>query len=246
MNEQNVPAAKESPWFNVMLTFGRSLVTASGVRGGNEALDCAVDLIRAVEGAQQAQAEMLNAIHVDVELLRLQAFRSGQLRLEEAARIGPRSERYLTLLNEASTRFLDAEPTCNSLEERAVNELNLGLTLSLLRSPEDASYWLKASAVSGSEAARVLAEAAGNIKVLKSKKAAALAAIYYPAGIVVLLKKKKKKRQEAHVASEALADFLPFVNTAVTCHNALGLDAPMPVLELTQTGKNNWTLQEGP
>jgi hypothetical protein len=99
------------------------------------------------------------------------------------------------------------------------------------------------SAVSGSGAARSLAEEAGNVKVLKSKKAAALAAVYYPAGFFVLMKKRRKK-QEAHAKVEALADFLPFVNAAVACHNALGLAAAMPTLELTPAGKNKWTLQE--
>lgn len=228
-----------------MVAFGRFVVAAAGIPGGAEALNTAVDLIRAIEGAQDAQTEMLNAIHEDVELLRLQAFRSGKLRLEEIATIGPDNDRYTTLLNEAAARFLDAEPMCSSLEESAVNELYLGLTLGLLNSTHDASRWLGKSAVTGASAARKLAEEAGNIKVLKSKKAATLAVIYYPAGLFVLMKKRRKK-QEAQAKADALADFLPFVNAAASCHNALGLDAPMLSLELTPTGKNNWTLQEAP
>ena len=199
---QTPAAPRETPWSSVVLSFGRFVVAATGIPGGTEALNCAVDLIRAIEGAQEAQTEMLNA-----------------------------------------TRFLDAEPMCSSPEESALNELYLGLTLGLLNSREDASYWLRASALSGTGAARILAESAGNIKVLKTKKPAALAAVYYPPGAVVLIKKRRKK-QEAQAAADALADFLPFVNTAVSCHNAPGLETPLPALELTPMGKNKWTLEE--
>jgi hypothetical protein len=247
MGKQNALAApKDTPWSGVVLAFGKFVAAAAGmagIPGGAQALDTAVDLIRAIEGAQDAQAQMLNAIHEDVELLRLQAFRTGKIRLEEIARIGPDSERYATLLGEAETRFLDAEPMCSSAEESAVNQLYLGLTLGLKNSRKDASHWLAKSAVSGTAAAQSLAEEAGNIKVFKSKKTAALAAIYYPVGVVVLFKKRRKK-QEASAKADALAEFLPFVNAAVSCHNALGIDEPMPSLELTPTGKRKWMLQE--
>ena len=242
----NAPAApRQTPWSNVALTFGRIVVTAAGIPGGTDALNTAVDLVRALQGAQDAQTEMLNAIHQDVELLRLQAFRSGKLRLEEIAHIGPDSERYTPLLNEAASRFLDAESTCSSLEELAVNKLYMGLTLGLLNDRKGASRWLGESAVTGAVAARTLAEEAGNIKVLKTKTTATLATIYYPAGLIVLMKKRRKK-QQAQAKADALANFLPFVNAAASCHNALGLDAPLPFLELTPTGRNKWTLQGAP
>lgn len=242
---------RESPWASVVLSFGRFLVATSGVPGGSEAFNTAVDLIRSVEGAQDAQAEMLNAIHEDVELLRLQAFKSGKLRLEEVARAGAQSDRYVTMLNEAASRFLDAEPMCTSPEERAVNELYLGLTLSLLNSRDDASHWLQVSTVTGTDAVRELAKSAGNIKVYKSKKtvalSATLSAVLYPAAPIVItsaLIKKRRRKREAHATVDVLADFLPFVNAAVSCHNTLGLHTSMPTLELEQTGKNTWDLRE--
>lgn len=245
MERQKGSGSSQSPWSGVVLSFCRFL--AASVPGGGEAVDCAVGLLHAIEGAQDAQAEMLNAIHADVELLRLQAFRSGTLRLHEAARVGPESDRRSTLLNEAASRFLDAEPMCSCLEEGAINQLHLGLTFGLLNEREDASYWLGKSAASGTAVAQAIAEAAGSIKVLKTKKAVAAWSLFYPAwavvGPVVLLKKRKKKL-EAHAAAEALGDFLPFVNTAVSCHNALGLEAPISTMELNQTGKSTWTLQE--
>jgi hypothetical protein len=243
MDRQKPSGTSQSPWCRVVLTFGRFMVAAEGVPDGGEAIDCAVGLIQAIEGVQDAQAEMLNAIHADVDLLRLQAFRSGKLRLHEVARVDPRSGRRTTLLNEAASQFLDAEPMCSCLEEGAVNQLYLGLTFGLLSNRDDASYWLGASAACGTAAARAFAEAAGNIKVLKSNKAVAVTALlFYPAGAIFLLKKKKK--QEGHAAADALGEFLPFVNTAVSCHNALGVEAPISALELHQTGKTTWNLQE--
>jgi hypothetical protein len=245
MDRQTSLGTNPSPWSSVVLRFGRFPVAATGVPGG-EAIDCAVGLIEAIEGAQDAQAEMLNAIHADVELLRLQAFRSGKLHLHEAARVNPQCERRTTLFNEAASRFLDAEPMCSCLEEGAVNQLYLGLTFGLLNNRDDASYWLGTSAACGTAAARAFAEAAGNINVVKSKKAvAATALLRYPAGATYLLKKRKRKRkQEAHAAPHALGEFLPFVNTAVFCHNALGVEAPISTLELQQSGKTTWTLQD--
>lgn len=241
MDRQKSSRASQCPWSSVVLTFGRFLVAAVG---DGDAVDRAEGLIQAIEGAQDAQAEMLNAIHADVDLLRLEAFRSGKLRLSEAARVDPQSGRRTTLLNEAATWFLDAEPMCSCLEEGAVNQLYLGLTFGLLNIRNDASYWLGASAACGTAAARAFAEAAGSIKVLQSKKAVAVTALlFYPAGAIFLLKKRQGK-QEAHVAAHALEEFLPFVNTAVSCHNALGVEAPISTLELYQTGKTTWTLQE--
>jgi hypothetical protein len=242
--QDNVAPTKDRPWLTVMTSFGRFVAATSGVPGGSEAVDCAVNLIKALEGTQDAQSEVLNAIHADVELLRLQAFRGGQLRLDEAARVGPGNDRYDTLINEASSHFLDAESMCETLEEKCVNELHLGLSLCLLNHSEDALYWLKASAASGSEAAQVLAKEAGNVKVLKSKTATALAVLYYPAGAAILLR-KRKKLHDAHAATQTLADFLPIVNTAAHCHNGLTGDDPLPAIGLTKTGRNKWTLQEG-
>ncbi len=248
MERQKDLGTSQSPWSSVVLTFCRFLV--AGVPGGGEAIDCAVGLLHAIEGAQDAQAEMLNAIHADVELLRLQAFRSGQLRLHEAARVGSQSDRRSTLLNEAASRFLDAEPMCSCLEESAINQLHLGLTFGLLNEREDSSYWLGTSAASGVAVAHAIAEAAGSIKVLKTKKGVAGVAAsvlsIYPAVVVVplLLLKKRKKRLDARAAAQALGEFLPFVNTAVACHNALEVEAPISSLELNQTGKLTWILQE--
>ena len=243
MDRQKSSGTIQSPWCGVVLTFGRFLVATADVPGG-EAIDRAVGLIQAIEGAQDAQAEMLNAIHADVELLRLQAFRSGKLRLHEAACVDSQSERRTTLLNEAASRFLDAEPMCSCLEEGAVNQLYLGLTFGLLNNRDDASYWLGASAACGTAAARAFAQAAGSIEVLKPKKAVAVTALlFYPAGAIFLLKHRKRK-QETYAASHVLGEFLPFVNTAVSCHNALGVEAPISTLELHQTGKTTWTLQE--
>jgi hypothetical protein len=246
-------SSSESTWSGVVTSFGRFLITATGVPGGGAAFNAAVDLIRAIEGAQDAQTEMLNAIRQDVELLRHQAFKGGKLRLEEVARVGPESDRYVTLLEEAASRFLDAESMCDSLEESAVNELYLGLTLSLLNNRNDALHWLRLSAETGTDAARELAKAAANIKVYKSKKTVALSAtvsaVLYPAAPVVLTRvylKKRKLKREAHATVDVLAGFLPFVNAAVSCHNSLGLEAPMPTLELAQTGKTSWALQESP
>jgi hypothetical protein len=171
-------------------------------------------LIQAIEGAQDVQAEMLNAIHADIDLLRLRAFRSGKVRLHEAARVNPQCERRTTLLNEAASRFLDAESMCSCLEEGAVNQFHLELTFGLLNNRADASYWLGASAACGTAAARAFAEAAGSIKVLKSEKAVAVTALLFcPAGATFLLKKRKRKmkrKQDAHAAAHALGEFLLF------------------------------------
>ncbi len=248
MDRQRSSGTSQSAWSSVVLTFGRFLVAAAGAPGCGEAIDCAVGLIQAIEGAQDAEAKMLNAFHADVELLRLQAFRSGKLRLHEAARADPQSERRTTLLNEAASRFLDAEPMCSCLEEGAVNQLYLGLTFGLLNNRDDASYWLGTSAACGTAAACAFAEAAGSIKVLKSEKTVAVTVLLrYPAGALILLNKRNKKRKrkrEAHAAARALGDFLPFVNTAVSCHNALGVKAPISALELNKTGRATWTLQD--
>ena len=245
MQDKFAPTIKDRPWLAVMESFGHFAVAVSGVPGGSEAVDCAVNLIKAIEGTQDVQSEVLNAIHADVELLRLQAFRGGQLRLEEAARVRPGNDRYVTLIDEASSHFLDAESMCASLEEKCVNELYLGLSLSLLAHSDDALYWLKASAASGSEAAHALATESGNVKVLKSKTATALAVLYYPAGAAILMRKRKKVH-DANAATQTLADFLPIVNTAAHCHNELNVEEPLPALELTKTRRKSWTLQEGP
>ena len=230
-------APPESPWTKVAVSFG-SLMAASV--GGGAAFDCAVELIRAIEGTQDAQTALLNAIYEDVELLRLQAFRSGKLRLEEVATVGLQSDRSKILLNEAAERFYDAEPMCSSQEESAINELYLGITFGLLDSREDASRWLRKSAASGSDAARRLAEA-GNIKVMSKKKAIFLLGAYAAPYFLV---KNRKKKLGAQGAAEALVDLLPFVNAAASCHNALGVEDSMPGLQLIPTGKNKWALEE--
>ena len=194
MDRQRPSGTSPSPWCSVVLTFGQFMVAAECVPGGGETIDRAVGLIQAIEGAQDAQAEMLNAIHADVELLRLQAFRSGRLCLHEVARVDPQCERRTTLLHEAASQVFDAETMCSCLEEGAVNQLYLGLTFGLLNNRDDASYWLGASAACGTAAARAFAEAAGSIKVLKSKKAVAVTALlFYPAESEISSQEKEEE-----------------------------------------------------
>ena len=61
MDRQKPSGTNQSPWCSVVLTFGRFMVAAEAVPGGGELIDSAVGLIQAIEGAQDTQAEMLNA-----------------------------------------------------------------------------------------------------------------------------------------------------------------------------------------
>jgi hypothetical protein len=57
-----------------------------------------------------------------VQLVRKGPFRSGQLMLEEAGRVGPGDDEYVTFLEKSRDHFFDGHGLAASLQERAVVE----------------------------------------------------------------------------------------------------------------------------
>jgi hypothetical protein len=201
---------------------------ASAVEGialaGSPGAGPAITLLKAVYGVEDAQAAMLSSIDRQVRLLREGPFRSGQLLLREAERVGPAAgEEYSEFLAKARDRFYDAHGLAASVQERALVEFHLGLVAVLTGKQADAKHWLGQCYASCTQVVEELVSKSKNIKVLRSRKTtAALTLSTYGLYVIPV---KLKRVWNAELAAGALDSFTPFVNCVASSLDTVS-DAP--------------------
>jgi hypothetical protein len=226
-------------WSGLASAVESYVLAASGVPGA----DSAINVLRALYGVEDAQATMLSSIDRQVRLLRAGPFRSGQLLLHEARRVGPADEEYSGFLAKARDRFYDAHGLAASVQERALIELHLGLVAALINKPADAKHWLGKCYESGTQVVEELTSKSQNIKVLHSRKmTAALTLSTY--GIYVI-PAKLKKVWNAELAAGALESFVLFVNCAANSLNAVSGNSGASTIEFREIGDGTYELRYG-
>lgn len=229
----------ESKWSGLASAVESYAVAVSAVPGA----DSAISVLKALYGVEDAQALMLKSIDRQVRLLREGPFRSGQLLLREAERVGPTDEDYSGFLAKARDRFYDAHGLSTSVQERAVIELHLGLVAVLINKQADAKHWLGQSYESGTQVVEELTSKSRNVKVLHSRKVtAALTVSTY--GLYVI-PAKLKKVWDAELAVGALQSFVPFVNCAADSLNAVAGGSRASTLQLRTIGDGTYELRYG-
>jgi len=227
----------ENRWSGLATAVQSYAIAVSGV----PAADGAISVLKALYGVQDAQATMLNSIDRHVRLLREGPFRSGQLLLSEAKRVGPADEEYSSFLAKARDHFYDAHGLAASVQERAVIELHLGLVAALLDKPGDAKHWLGQCYESGAQVIEELTSRSKNVKVLHSRKVT-LALTVSTYGIYVI-PAKLKKVWNAELAVSALQSFVPFVNCAADSLNAVSGNSQASTIELRAIGDGTYELR---
>jgi hypothetical protein len=229
----------ENKWSGLASAVESYAIAVSGVPGA----DGAISVLKALYGVEDAQALMLRSIDRHVRLLREGPFRSGQLLLREAERVGPADEDYSGFLAKARDHFYDAHGLAASVQERAVIELHLGLVAVLIDKQADAKHWLGQSYESGAKVVEELTSKSRNVKVLHSRKvAAALTVSTY--GLYVI-PAKLKKVWDAELAVGALQSFVPFMNCAANSLNAVSGSSQAPAIQLRTVGDGTYELRYG-
>lgn len=221
---------------------------ASAVEGyavavsGASAAGPAITLLKALYGVEDAQAAMLSSIDRQVRLLREGPFRSGQLLLREAGRVGPTAgAEYSEFLAKAKDRFYDAHGLAASIQERALVEFHLGLVAFLTGKDADAKHWLGKCYESCVQVVDELASKSKNIKVLRSRKTtAALTLSTYGLYIIPV---KLKKVWNAELAASALDSFTPFVNCVAGSLNAASGDRQAPTIQFQAADQGTYELR---
>jgi hypothetical protein len=187
---------------------------------------------------------MLSTIDRNVRLLREGPFKTGQLLLAEAGRVGPGDDAYSGFLHDARGHFYDAHELVASIQERALVEFYLGSVYALEGRPADAAHWLEQAHESAAQVMIELGSTADNVKVLHSRKTAAALTWFYPAGMFVV-PAKMKKVWTAERASSALAAFLPFINSVARSYNVLSPRSQLAPMELEHERDGSITLDTG-
>jgi len=222
---------------------GLASAVGSYATAGVPGADSTINLLKALYGVEDAQAAMLSSIDRQVRLLREGPFRSGQLLLHEAGRVGPADEEYSGFLAKARDRFYDAHGLAASVQERALIELHLGLVAALINKPADAKHWLSKCCESCAQVVGELTATSQNVKVLHSRKVtAALTLSTY--GLYVI-PAKLRKVWNAERAVGALEAFVPFVNCAANSLNAVSGNREASTLELRAVGDGTYELRHG-
>lgn len=229
----------ENKWSGLASAVESYAIAVSGVPGA----DSAISVLKALYGVEDAQALMLRSIDRHVRLLREGPFRSGQLLLREAERVGPADEDYSGFLAKARDHFYDAHGLAASVQERAVIELHLGLVAVLIDKQADAKHWLGQSYESGAQVVEELTSRSRNVKVLHSRKITA--ALTVSAYGLYVIPAKLKKVWDAELAVGALQSFLPFVNCAADSLNAVSGSSRAPAIQFRTVGDGTYELRYG-
>jgi hypothetical protein len=230
------PAAK---WFSLVSSVAKFGPVQAALPGSEHILP----MIKALYDIEDEQVKVLNCIDSNVKLLKEGPFRAGRLLVSEANRIGDRDGEGRRLLESAKDRFYDAQPLASSVQERALVEMHLGLVWLALGRDADARYWLEQSYQSARVVIDTLTKQAGDVKVLHSKWATTALSIYYPAGLFVI-PLKLRRVWNADRSSNALTEFLPFVNTIASCLNNLSTSPVVPTLQLSLSAAGDRLLRE--
>jgi len=233
------PHMGENQWSGLASAVQSYAIAVSGM----PAADSAISVLKALYGVEDAQVTMLNSIDRHVRLLREGPFRSGQLFLSEAQRVGPADEEYSSFLAKARDHFYDAHGLAASVQERAVIELRLGLVAALLGKRGDAKHWLAQCYESGAQVIEELTSRSRNVKVLHSRKTTvALTVSGY--GLYVI-PAKLKKVWNAELAVSALQSFVPFVNCAADSLNAVSGSSQASPIQFRAIGDGTYELRYG-
>jgi hypothetical protein len=230
-----------SRWAGLAGALERYAADVSGMPGAGSA----IDVLRGLYGVEDAQSAMLATIERDVKLLSEGPFKSGQLLLSEAQRVGTQDPEYPQFLQQARDHFYDAHGLASSIQERALVEFHLGAVYALEGRRSDAEYWLGQSHESARQVIAELGAAAKNVKVLHSRGTAAALTYLYPAGMFVI-PAKLKKVWSAERASGALEAFLPFLDCVTRAFNSISSDKQLPALKLEKTGEGTYALDVSP
>lgn len=235
------PAASSHNWGDMAHAFCHFVEVLTASPTPEAVLGAAVALLRSFHEVQDTQSAMLRSIYSDVELLRAQPFETAQLRLRDAARVGPGDPLYARLLTEASSNLYDAVPMSASKEERHVVSFHLGVVYAMQDRAGLAATWLKDSWDTGHEVLSDLVGRADDERVIQHKSTAALAALAIvastPIGVGVVAagkveRAKHRKKVAAEKAGHALESILPSINMTASCFNALGVSPKLPQVDL--------------
>jgi hypothetical protein len=226
-------------WSGLASAVASYAIAASAVPGA----DSAINVLKALYGVEDAQAAMLSSIDRQVRLLREGPFRSGQLLLHEAGRVGPADEEYSDFLAKARERFYDAHGLAASVQERALIELHLGIVAALINKPADARHWLSKCYESCTQVVEALTSKSQNIKILHSRKTTA--ALTLSAYGLYVIPVKLKKVWNAELAAGALESFVPFVNCAANSLNAVSGNSEASTIEFRAIGDGTFELRHG-
>jgi hypothetical protein len=232
--------AAGSRWSGLASAVAGYASAVSGVPGA----DSAISLLKALYGVEDVEAAMLSSIDRQVRLLREGPFRSGQLLLREAGRVGPaKEEEYSGFLAKAKDRFYDAYGLAASVQERALIEFHLGLVAFLSGKHDDAKYWLGQCHESCAQVVDELVSKSQNIKVLHSRKTTA--ALTLSAYGVYVIPAKLKKVWNAEMAASALESFVPFVNCVAGSLNAVSGDSQASTVWFRAAERGTYELRYG-
>ena len=234
--EPDLNSPVPSAWLNV----ARAIVETSISGDPSKLTDVGLDLLGAIIGVEDEQGRLLRSIDHQVTLLRDGPFRSGRIRLEEAARVSHDRTRAHEFLQEARARFYDAHGLSGSLHERGIVEVHLGVVWWLLNQPEDSRHWFTVAHATLTELLDDLVRAAGNVQVVRTKSAVAFASYLYPVAIGMLAAKIRKVRRSER-ALQALAQLLPVLTTVARSAAATGQPG-LASYRLLRNG-NDWALE---
>lgn len=126
------------PWISVTTAATKAAFALAGVKDAGQV----VDLVLALSGVGDAQAELLKSIKADTLLLRQEPLQTAATFMGEAKRVGASDERYTQFLNHAVKSFYRAKSLAASAEERAVVEFGLACAYLTLEKITDAQHWI--------------------------------------------------------------------------------------------------------
>ena len=239
LTSDRLPTAKtahDHDWQGVAGAFSHFVwVASSSAANPAQLIEAATKLIGALHASQDQQMQVLKVIQEDAELLRTAAFKTAMISLQDAALVGPTSDRYTGLLEEAARELKDAWATCASLEEEFYVAFLLGNTWLLLNERALASEWVRRSYETGHDLVTELASRADDTRLMEHKSSSALATMtgaVLPVVGVGMMMKRHAKKSKAKDAKGALEAVIPWYNTAVSCLNALTEGDPVPLVEI--------------